>query len=100
MEAFESKFSSERWVQANQVYNEMISDAKHVHLSATKWTSLGAFIRDLCALENPQFTSSVVDGSLCIMSKNRKKVADAPEKLSIGEIKFLEKKREEKFLAK
>lgn len=32
---------------ANRVYNELIRDKKHVHLNATRWRSLSAFINHL-----------------------------------------------------
>ena len=36
-------------VFANVVYNEMIKDKKHVHMNATRWPSLAAFVQHLGA---------------------------------------------------
>lgn len=43
-------------VAANKVYNEVIAHKEHVHMNATRWTSLTEFVKDLasqgvCAVE-------------------------------------------------
>lgn len=37
----------EKWVGANRFYNEYIRDKEHVHMNATKWSSLTEFVKHL-----------------------------------------------------
>ena len=43
IETFNIKYGKNQWVVANRAYNEVIRDAYHTHLNATRWTSLGEF---------------------------------------------------------
>ncbi|KAF1830812.1 hypothetical protein BDW02DRAFT_84967 [Decorospora gaudefroyi] len=38
---------NEKWVPANRFYNEYIRDKEHVHMNATKWSSLTEFTKHL-----------------------------------------------------
>jgi DNA/RNA-binding protein KIN17 len=37
----------EKWINANKFYNEYIRDKEHVHMNATKWSSLTEFTKHL-----------------------------------------------------
>ncbi|KAH7388863.1 domain of Kin17 curved DNA-binding protein-domain-containing protein [Pyrenochaeta sp. MPI-SDFR-AT-0127] len=37
----------EKWISANRFYNEYIRDKEHVHMNATKWSSLTEFTKQL-----------------------------------------------------
>jgi DNA/RNA-binding protein KIN17 len=37
----------EKWISANKFYNEYIRDKEHVHMNATKWSSLTEFTKHL-----------------------------------------------------
>ncbi|KAH8731035.1 zinc finger protein-like protein RTS2 [Phaeosphaeriaceae sp. PMI808] len=37
----------EKWISANKFYNEYIRDKEHVHMNATKWSSLSEFTKHL-----------------------------------------------------
>ncbi|CAL9734863.1 hypothetical protein MOSE0_G01354 [Monosporozyma servazzii] len=37
----------EKWIEANKFYNEFIQDKEHIHMNATKFTSLNKFIQHL-----------------------------------------------------
>ena len=37
----------EKWISANRFYNEYIRDKEHVHMNATKWSSLTEFTKHL-----------------------------------------------------
>ena len=37
----------EKWISANRFYNEYIRDKEHVHMNATKWSSLSEFTKYL-----------------------------------------------------
>lgn len=37
----------EKWISANRFYNEYIRDKEHVHMNATKWSSLTEFVKHL-----------------------------------------------------
>lgn len=37
----------EKWISANRFYNEYIRDKEHVHMNATKWSSLSEFTKHL-----------------------------------------------------
>lgn len=98
IEAVDSKASRGKWQNANQVYNDLIRDSKHVHLNATKWQSLTQFIKELC--EKPDFESDEIEGQLHVIHKKNEPVVQEKVKLTVQEVKLLEKKREEKFIAK
>jgi DNA/RNA-binding protein KIN17 len=38
---------NEKWISANKFYNEYIRDKEHVHMNATKWSSLTEFTKHL-----------------------------------------------------
>ena len=95
---------SGKWIPANQVYNELIRDQKHVHLNATKWPTLTAFVHDLTKTKEQYLMEHSDDGQLMIryLRKNTTdgdKIDKGP-KLTIAEVRELEKKREEKELQK
>lgn len=46
-ELFKIRYGCSNFVPVNKVYNEYIKDPHHVHLNATKWTSLGEFVNHL-----------------------------------------------------
>lgn len=37
----------EKWIEANKFYNEFIQDKEHIHMNATKFTSLNKFVQHL-----------------------------------------------------
>ncbi|KAJ4296807.1 hypothetical protein N0V90_006855 [Kalmusia sp. IMI 367209] len=37
----------EKWIGANRFYNEYIRDKEHIHLNATRWSSLTEFVKHL-----------------------------------------------------
>ncbi|KAF2121009.1 domain of Kin17 curved DNA-binding protein-domain-containing protein [Lophiotrema nucula] len=37
----------EKWIGANKFYNEYIRDKEHIHMNATKWSSLTEFVKHL-----------------------------------------------------
>jgi len=40
---FRYKYGKAKWIPINKVYNELIHDRHHTHLSATRWGSLNGF---------------------------------------------------------
>ena len=55
VECLTDKYAKGKWINVNHAYNEMIRDSKHVHLNATRWTTLGAFVSELCKKDNTNF---------------------------------------------
>jgi len=80
-------------VNANNLYQEMIADQTHVHMTATKWDSLTTFIRYLADTGKAEVT--VEDGKYFIKYINRD--ADFLKRKEIEEKQRLAAQKSEKF---
>ncbi|KAL0225000.1 hypothetical protein RCL1_002912 [Eukaryota sp. TZLM3-RCL] len=61
LEVLKGNFGTSK-VDANHVYNLLIRDKSHVHLNATRWTSLSGFVQHLARVEKAVIEPHPVKG--------------------------------------